>query len=354
MNKTTTTTLLATLLLAGTAMGATRFWEGDSGNIDWETAANWNVPPIATDSVSFRGLTTPGQDARAQLSSPATVVTVFVGGVGSTSLQGVPTLTLQAGSALTLGAANIGYSVMADTSAALGILNIQAGTHTDAGDFNIGNAAQVNNLNPATGTVNINGGTLNVAGVSRLGAHTGGANSAATIGNLTINTGGLFNSSRIGVGLYLGDYGNGTLTLNGGNANFAGNVRVGQQGTSTGTIRLLAGNLDCPAVAFGLGTASIEIAQGYLTMDLDLTATITGWLAGNDVSAIGGMTDDSAFTSLYTSGFTSVAQGSYFVRYGYDSVNQTTALWSVVPEPSTLSLVAVFGGGLLFIRRLRK
>ncbi|VGO18354.1 autotransporter outer membrane beta-barrel domain-containing protein [Pontiella sulfatireligans] len=354
MKRTTTATLLATLLFAGTAMGqATRYWNGSSGvDNNWETAANWDTAPVPGDNANFRGKTGGAQDATAQLSSAATIGDLLIGGVGAASTQGTPTLTLKSGSALSVtDDTQIGFSLAGDSSAAVAQLNVVDGTHSFTDLFNIGNVAGVGNANAANGSVTVSGGSLSLAAIGKI-ATRGATATGASSGTLTLE-GGLLTSTKTGVGFYVGDYGNGMLTLDGGNATFAGNVNVAQQSGSSGTISLLDGNLHANTVTLGSGDASLEIGEGFLTMNLNRNGLVAGWIAGNDVSAVGGIVDDSTFTSVYASGLTTVTNGSFVLKYGYDTVNAETALWSqAIPEPATISFVLLTGCGLLAVRRI--
>ena len=166
--------------------------------------------------------------------------------------------------------------------------------------------------------------------------------------------GGNFNSTKTGVAFTVGDYGNGTLTLNGGNASFVGSMKVADKAESTGLIQLLEGNLDVTTITFEEGDGSIILGEGYLTMILDKTNLIDGWIAANIVSAVGGMTDDSIFSSVYTSGLTEVALDGFTVKYGYDDGSNETALWVAIPEPRAYSMIAGITGLVFVMVRRRR
>ncbi len=353
-----TLSLLATLFIAATANGATSQWNGNSGtDNNWGTDANWSAVPTSSDNVSFRGKTGGAQDAKAQLFSGKTVGDLTMGGVGATSTKGTPTLTIITGGSLAVtDDTHIGYSLVNDSSAATAKFAINSGTNTFADVFNIANAAgsAAANANSASGEVTVSGAdtTVTLAGIGKI-ATRGSTATGATTGTLTLN-GGNFNSTKTGVAFTVGDYGNGTLTLNGGNASFVGSMKVADKAESTGLIQLLEGNLDVTTITFGAGDKSMILGEGYLTMILDKTNLIDGWIAANIVSAVGGMTDDSIFSSVYTSGLTEVALDGFTVKYGYDDGSNETALWVAIPEPRAYSMIAGITGLVFVMVRRRR
>jgi hypothetical protein len=350
-----TLSLLATLFIAATANGATRQWNGNSGtDNNWGTDSNWGTAaPLSTDNVSFRGKTGGAQDATAQLFSGKTVGDLTMGGVGTTSTKGTPTLTINTGGSLAVtDDTHIGYSLVNDSSAATAKFAINSGTNTFADVFNIANAAGTSAY-ATSGEVTVSGAdtTVTLAGVGKI-ATRGGSATGATTGTLTLN-GGNFNSTKTGVAFTVGDYGNGTLTLNGGNASFVGSMKVADKAGSTGLIQLLEGNLDVTTITFGAGDKSMILGEGYLTMILDKTNLIDGWIAANIVSAVGGMTDDSIFSSVYTSGLTEVALDGFTVKYGYDGSGET-AMWVAIPESRAYSMIAGITGLVFVMVRRRR
>ena len=351
-----TLSLLATLFIAATANGANRQWNGSTADNHWETDSNWSAVLTSSDNVLFRGKTGGAQDATAQLSSSKQVVNLTMGGAGATSTKGIPTLTINSvGSLAVTGNAQVGYSLVSDSSAATAKFAINSGTNTFANVFNIASAAGTGaaNANSASGEVTVSGAdtTVTLAGVGKI-ATRGGSATGATTGTLTLN-GGNFNSTKTGVAFTVGDYGNGTLTLNGGNASFVGSMKVADQAESTGLIQLLDGNLDVTTITFGAGDGSMILGEGYLTMILDKTNLINGWINANIVSAVGGMTDDSIFSSVYTSGLTEVALDGFTVKYGYDGSGET-ALWVAIPEPRAYSMIAGITGLVFVMVRRRR
>jgi hypothetical protein len=348
-----TLSLLATLLVAVTANGGTSQWNGSTTDNNWETDTNWSAVPGSGDNVNFRGKTGGAEDATAQLSSGKTVVNLIMGGAGAGSTKGTPTLTINSGGSLAVtDDTNIGYSLVGDTSGATAKFNVNSGTNTFADLFNIANAAGTSAY-ATSGEVTVSGvgTTVTLAGVGRI-ATRGASATGATTGSLILN-GGNFNSTKTGVAFYVGDYGNGTLTLNGGDASFVGSMKVANQAGSTGLIQLLDGNLYVTTITFGAGDGSMILGEGYLTMILDKTNLIDGWIANNIVSAVGGMADDSAFTSVYASGLTEVELDGFTVKYGYDG-SGATALWVAIPESRAYSMIAGITGLVFVMVRRRR
>jgi hypothetical protein len=349
-----TLSLLATLLVAVTANGGTSQWNGNSGtDNNWGTDANWSAVPTSSDDVSFRGKTGGAQDATAQLSSSKQVVNFTMGGEGAGSTKGTPTLTINSGGSLAVGDdTHIGYSLLGDSSGATARFAINSGSNTFADLFNIANAAGTSAY-ATSGEVTVSGvgTTVTLEGTGTI-ATRGASATGATTGSLILN-GGNFNSTKTGVAFYVGDYGNGTLTLNGGDASFDGNINVAQQTGSTGLIQLLDGHLHSKTVTFVAGDGSMILGEGYLTMSLNKTSLIDGWIADNIVSAVGGMADDSAFTSVYVSGLTEVELNGFTVKYGYDG-SGGTALWAVIPESRAYSMIAGITGLVFVMVRRRR
>ncbi len=349
-----TLSLLATLLAATTVNGqVTSQWNGSTTDNNWETDTNWSAAPLSTDNVSFRGKTVATQDATAQLSSGKTVGDLIMGGAGAGSTKGIPTLTINSGGSLAVtDDTHIGYSLVNDSSGATARFAINSGSNTFADLFNIANAAGTSAY-ATSGEVTVSGAgtTVTLAGVGKI-ATRGTSATGATTGSLILN-GGNFNSTKTGVAFYVGDSGNGTLTLNGGDASFFGSMNVADQAGSTGLIQLLDGNLDVTTITFGAGDGSMILGEGYLTMIADNTSLIDGWIANNIVSAVGGMADDSAFTSVYVSGLTEVELDGFTVKYGYDGSSET-ALWVAIPESRAYSMIAGITGLVFVMVRRRR
>jgi hypothetical protein len=358
MKKTTATILLA-LLFAGPAMGIQRYWNGKAKpDLDFSNPGNWNTLPVAGDDVALRGQTGGLTDARAVMTDTWSLQHIRIGGNGSASLQGDPTLTLSTGSDLTWsGTAQIGYSLASDTSDANGLFNIESGAH-DGVSFNVGNAAGTSPW-AASGSMSIANASLHVTGLSRIA--TGGASATGnSAGTLTISSGGTLTMEAGGShSLYVGDTGQGNLIIDGGLLSMEDGtiMRLGHNG-GDGVVELRSGILDLgKEPQIGTGTGVIEIQEGLLkNTDGVWRNGAYATLANNgSIVATGGLLDDSAYSSLYTQGTGSATNGLYVLKWGTtgSSGSYELGMWAtVIPEPATLSIVILSGAGLVFFKRM--
>ncbi|VGO18355.1 hypothetical protein [Pontiella sulfatireligans] len=394
MKKTQTLlTLLIAVMLTGAAMGDTGYWNGASGtDVNWMTTNNWinGLRPTSADNANFRARTGGAENARGELTNAVTIVNLLTGGNGALSTQGIPALTLKPGSELTLtGIAHIGYSLIQDKVEAIGELNIEAGTHTIANTLNIGNAAGTS-TNDATGTLTIGNATLNVNNTTKIG--TAGASApASSTGTLLINQGATVNMTAGGAHtLYVGDYGTGNLTMNGGTLNFIGetkqtfagyragstgtiefnsgsingahSITIGKTGTgnlvvnggmlsfdplktllvatdagSTGTVEVVDGVLNLgKEPTFGAGEGIVDVQGGFLMISDGAwrKAAIEAQINAGQITATGGgssVADDAAYTALYTAGTGSTNLTEFItLKWGITSSEpRTNAVWAV-------------------------
>lgn len=358
MKKTTTTTLIAALLFAGTSMAAQRYWNGTQDpDLNFSTAGNWNIAPVNGDDAAFRGLTGAAQNAASFMTDTWTLGNIRIGGNGGLSTQGTPSLTLSTGSDLTATTMDIGYSLPSDTSAGNGNLSIMSGAH-DSVRFNVGKAAGTSAY-ATTGTMSIANGSLHVTELSRIATKDSGA-TGASVGTLTISSGGTLTMEASGShSLYVGDTGQGTLVIDGGLLSMKDGtiMRLGHNG-GDGVVELRSGTLDLgkePQV--GTGTGVIEIKEGLLkNTDGVWRNGAYATLANNGtIVATGGLLDDSAYASLYTQGTGSTTNGLYVLKWGTtgSSGSYELGMWAAaIPEPASIGLLVLFGGGALFVRRL--
>ncbi|RKX36644.1 MAG: hypothetical protein DRP64_18325 [Verrucomicrobia bacterium] len=167
-----------------------------------------------------------------------------------------------------------------------------------------------------------NNGTLNTTDLV-LG-HLGGSDS--TFSNTgDINTTGLF---------YLTVGGNSLFNMNGGTVT-VGNFNLVQAGT--GHLQLDGGTITAGILGIdGNANNTIDITEGVLVAVGDHSGGLD-WMAGNGE---GGM----SFPVITAYG------GAGTVIADYDSGSNLTTLYAI-PEPATLSLVALLGGGMLWIRK---
>ena len=347
------TTLLVALLAAGSAMGATRTWDGGGSDDNWDTAANWvgDVEPVAIDTVNFRTLAIQSQ-VEAEVTTANTITLLRMGGRGLVTHTTTPKITVKTGGTLTVtDDIHLGYALVGDAGAASANLVVDGGTLAITDQLNIGNVAGAGNANDSTGTLTINSGTVTFAGVLKLATENPAAIGAST-GSLIVNGGSLTSSST--AVQYVGQYGDGTLTVDGGTVSFAAaiSIKLADQAGSTGTLNLFDGVLTAKTLTVGAGDASVVLDQGTALFDGFRTALFAGYASDGLFSAIGGLADDSALAAQYSTGAGSYTNGSNIIKWGYDSASGKTALWSVIlkPEPH-LSLIIVAGSILLAVRR---
>jgi hypothetical protein len=302
---------MTVLLVAGSVFAANNEWDGGGDGVSWNDGNNWgqaNTVPTTTHTAIIRGADGAVSMSSTPVTNPQNIWLANSGGA-------LKTLTIT-NSTVSTGTIRVGYDRSAWTAdgAGNGLLIINSGSAVSTtGNLEIG---VKDGTAGATGVLVLNDGTLSV--------------------------------SQILLGKDAGT--TGTLTLNGG-AVSTGNFKLANNATSTGTLNLYGGTLTVNGSWSGPGTDKIGISLGTLTAANDVTGKFNGIRNAGDMTVLGGMLDDSAFTSTYTSNSGSFSSGGYIAKWGYDSVTDKTAMWSVIPEPATLGLVAAFGGGLLFFRR---
>lgn len=352
------------MLLAGTSQAAQRFWNGAGSeevppNYDFSAATNWfnGLVPIAGEDAVIRGHSTPAYASHAIMTNSWNLTNIRIGGEGSGSTEGVPTLTLNAGADLTWSnALDIGYSLVNDTNApaAYGILEINAGDH-DGVTMNIGKAAGTSPW-ATTGEVTIANATLNLTGATKIATRDGSA-TGATVGTLTLNTGAVVNASN-SAGSYtvtVGDFGSGKLIINGGTLNFAAGkaLRLGENG-GDGTVELNSGLLNLgvhPGV--GSGTGLIDIKEGLFMISDGAwrKAQMEALVNDGTITASGGgsLAQDAIYSALYTAGTGSTNISTYItLKWGITGSDpRTNAMWAVdtTPPPGTRLTIGFEGDG---------
>lgn len=350
--------MLATLFIIGSSTAQVqRYWNGtDSADNDFSTAGNWNALPVTGDDIALRGQTGAAANAGAIMTDTWSLRHIRIGGNGAASTQGTPSLTLSSGSDLTWSGYNqVGYSLSSDSSAANGILNITSGSH-DGTFLNVGNAGG-DSTYATTGSVTIANASLHLTDVARL-ATSGGA--ATSHGTLTISSGGTLTMEAPGShSFYVGDTGEGRLIIDGGLLSMEDGtvMRLGHAG-GNGVVELRSGILDLgnqPQI--GTGTGVIEIGEGLLknTDGIWRSGAYETLVNNGNIVATGGLVDDSAYANLYTQATGSKTNGLFVLKWGTtgSAGNYELGMWSeAIPEPATLGLLSLFGGGILFVRRL--
>ncbi|MDF7823561.1 hypothetical protein P4B35_06010 [Pontiellaceae bacterium B12227] len=181
------------------------------------------------------------------------------------------------------------------------------------------------NGNNTGGFVNQTAGTLSATSL-----RVGSSSTATSFSGYTLSGGSIVNSGELYVNM-------GTLLLENNVATVsADSMRV----TGIGTL------------AFELGTDgvnAIDVANNFLVeATAKLSIDASGLTAGEgdyELLSFGSYTRAFQSENVTISGLADGLSGS--ITYDADSMNLT-----VIPEPATLGLIASFGGGLLFVRRL--
>ena len=223
------------------------------------------------------------------------------------------------------------------------------------------------------GLVVNNGGSLTTSGSSTIGNNAGASGATPTTGFLTINSGGVVNNNgaqlRLGGGASAAQ-GNltGILTLNGGTLNDAGHLWVGAVSLTLGIVDINNGGILNVGGMLGLGTVNSTSASGgigFLNVNdggilnlsnIQANGSLGSIQAGSllDISGSGQVTIPNDFTAVMN---TYIAAGRITgndiagnVQAVFDAGLNKTFL-TVIPEPTTFTLMALAGFGLAFRRR---
>jgi len=318
------------------------------------------VPLRSTSRVVFLLVLLAGGAARSQS---------WVGGVSADwsnpnnwSPAGVPsgvTATVNASSgnlATVLSPVTQQPSYLSVGTGAAGTMNMQSG-----GSLFVNGEMDVGNGNSGTGIFNMSGGTLTVNGwleAGRLGGTTangtynltGGIINQSAAGNFDIGEGvGMVNVSNmtvnVGGQLWVGQIGNGTLTLTNGGVINASNWVVVARGAGTGVFNMSAGTFTLTYVGananhfvIGNGVGTVNQSGGSLIMtngaDLRITETGTGLYNQSGGTA-----------SLQTILVGSQASGSAELRLTSGAAMTATSI--VMGNAGSMTSVVNLNGGIL-------
>ncbi|MEI6892813.1 MAG: PEP-CTERM sorting domain-containing protein [Pontiella sp.] len=103
-----------------------------------------------------------------------------------------------------------------------------------------------------------------------------------------------------------------------------------------------------------LSTEGYKTGVGRITLGASATSSIDLWVGANAVDAVDiSGASDATLTGLQLEDVTQVRFAAGADTYSYDNfiLGDTYTDVGAIPEPATLGLLGVFGGGLLFIRR---
>jgi fibronectin-binding autotransporter adhesin len=356
--------LVALTVTTGSVRAATVTWNGGGANGNWSTGANWlgGVAPTGTGS----GDTLVYGSGTNRLSSTNTVANFQLASGTSLRFTNSSNYTLT-GSSLVLN----GNVAQSGSSAATIANNIAL---TGERTFSLTNSG---------GSINVTGnisGTASTAGINKTGAGTlilSGSNSyvgptTVTLGTLVVNGTNTASAVTVTPGATL--LGTGRIgatsvegTINAGSGTSAGVLQVDSlsmlpdstakftisgtgQGTGYNSIKS-PGSIDLGNTNLDLVMANTSLLPNYSTYKLFDAATVTGNIAGiPNITYVG---NELAFSE------TSSGSGRWLA---YDPASDqslifdaSTGTLTVVPEPSSMIMLAMAGGvaGVFGMRRRR-
>ncbi|WP_168432858.1 PEP-CTERM sorting domain-containing protein [Pontiella sulfatireligans] len=378
---------IAVLGLAGTSMAANIWSATVVGN--WTNAANWSTGlPVPADAKIVNG-----NGAAVTIDSN---IGAFAGNFQMGNKTGGDTLNVLAGGgasfeqfriadvAGSLSTVNVTGGSLTNVSgngavgySGLGIVNLSAGSFVNTVDLDLGRNAG------SRGEVYVTGGSLSVGKDLMIASYQDPANSghfeisggaADIVGDFTVGmygtgtallSGGSVTANRVRVG-GTAQGGTGTLTVDASGLLTVDQFNVGGLAGATGVANLNGGTIDAGSISIGangtlnwnaaatlVGTNMNFLADGLLVWEGDRTSDVASGVLDGTFDGSGGLVDIAtlAFGVDYDQAL-STTEG--FLLSKYDSLNDTTDVWTVIPEPATLGLVVAMGAGMLFIRRMFK
>ena len=265
--------------------------------------------------------------------------------------------------------------------------NLSVGLNSGVGSLTVTNSGHVKLVaagsrlrigEGGTGTVNMNGGTLEVESYVAVGYSTD-SSMDMTAGDISVNA------------FVVGLNGNGTFDMSGGNLVLNSHVRVGESG-GEGVWNMFGGTVAATNyISAGWGTTGageeniINMSGGLLEMgDLEVgrfgdgTVNLSGGVINVNVFGSGAYTNGLVFdtnggdgllditgdgtvnwlggnftnevNAFVTSGDITASGAGQFVSAIYDTGSNTTVV-TAIPEPATLGMIALLGGVMFWIRR---
>ncbi|WP_371420653.1 autotransporter domain-containing protein [Tardiphaga sp.] len=357
------------------ADAATLGWNGSISS-DWFTAGNWSsgTVPTASDSVTMNTTTPADINGGAALLngeiwigfSSNGVLNIFNGGSLISSLGLIGNQPGSTGAVTVTGAGSVwnaeGMAVGYHGAGALTVLNGGV-VNTSAWEFSVGDssgavgAVTVDGAgstvtgsdivvgNSGTGTLTVsNGGTvIGTTWANYIGQHAG------SVGTVTVTGPGshlIVNNS-----LAIGQMGNGTLTIaNGGVVSVSGNVLLGFQAGSVGTLNIGGGTGAAAAAPGTLDSASVFFGSGTGTINFNHTST--GYTFAPDIGGPGSI-NQLAGTTILTgdsggfSGATSVTGGRLAVNGSLANSVVTVSGGGILGGIGTVGGIVANGGGIV-------
>jgi len=133
-------------------------------------------------------------------------------------------------------------------------------------------------------TINMTGGTLDAS--SSHGWMLIGWGNGDPIGPAVLNlSGGTINAEH----MRIGDHRQGTVNMTGGTINIAGQLKICFFDTATGHLQLDGGTVNCGSFSMKTsGVATMDIAAGTMVVDGDETTTIQGYITSGYITSYGG------------------------------------------------------------------
>lgn len=317
------------ILLPATTHAASINWDNGGVGNEWLTAENWggDSVPGGSDNALFN---MSGADAGYLTSGAVNPGRLYLGSnFGDTGELYISGGTLNAG---------LGYSGRYGT----GIVNQSGGSASFSDTVYLG--TDDGSTRDGNGTWILSGGTLDVGKTTGNALEIGRPVDGAT-GMLNISGGTLLTGEQLVVRQQ------GTLVVSGADASI---TIGGSAGAGTAEYRQLAGGvLDLHVAADGLSTIVLDdAASGTVAAIFDSGSVLNVDFIGAD--------SEGTWTVMEVEGADITDGGLVFA----DTVDQS--IWSfnvdnsgangvltvtAIPEPATLGMVALFGGGILFIRR---
>jgi hypothetical protein len=368
MKKIMSVMTVAATAFALSASAQVNFSNGAGGL--WSDPANWDtgVVPVNTDTVnhgwSASTITIDGVAQAATILSGHTnannTISVVGGGnlftagleignMGAAPTGATGTLAVNGGSVTVFGTSNFG--LWAGAGGRTSYLTLNSGSFTASGDTYFGgwndNAYGVGEINGGTYTQN--------SGVMYIGR--------AADGQMTVN-GGVLDLTSASAGwdpLRVGDLsgGGGLLVQNGGHIITKGTqINFDTPWAMNATVELNGGlfEIDNPdgtdASHFRIGWGGVVDFgdDGVFVMhDGDWTGLLDGYVDSGNITWSSAGTD--MYSATWDAAYGSPGNGILYVDY--DEGTNTTSAWAVIPEPSTISLLAVAGCALVGFRRIK-